>query len=67
VRGWVSLALLNINVSLFKKCCLVKALDGTEHNILWDNSDLDCPELRGGLEEVDLEFDTMHTSEEDNE
>ena len=63
--GWVSLAVVNINVSLFKKCCLINAPDGTEYNILWGNSDLDCPELRGGLEKVDLEFDTVHTSEED--
>jgi len=45
----------------------MNALDGTECNILWDNSDLNCPELIGGLEEVDLVFDTMHTSEADNE
>lgn len=67
VRGWVSLAGLNVNVSLFKKCCLIIALDGTEYIILWDSSDLDCPELRGGLGEVDLELDTMHRSEEDIE
>jgi len=64
---WFSLAVLSINVSLFKKCCLINAPDGTECNNLLVNSDLECPELRGGLEEVDLEFDTVHMSEEDDE
>ena len=57
------MAVLNINVSLFKKCCLINALDGMEYNILRDNSDLDFPELRrSGLEELGLEPDTVHTS-----
>jgi hypothetical protein len=30
----------------FKKCCITNALDDTKGDILWDNSDLDCPDLK---------------------
>jgi hypothetical protein len=52
----------------FKKCCITNSLDGTENYILWDSSDLDCPDLKSGLEEsVDSECETECTSEEDSE
>jgi hypothetical protein len=61
------LALLNINLLLIKKCCIINAFGGTEYNILWDHSDLDCPDLRGYLEGVDLECETGRKREEDSE
>jgi hypothetical protein len=61
----VSLALLNVWLSLFKKCCVIDALYGTEFDILRDNSDLNCPDLSGDLEDVDMKcHSTGHTSEE---
>jgi hypothetical protein len=33
----------------FKKCSITNALDGKE-DILWDNSDFDCPDLKSDLE-----------------
>jgi hypothetical protein len=52
----------------FKKCCITNTLDGTEDDILWDNSDLDCHDLKSDLEEsVDSECETGCTSEEGSE
>jgi hypothetical protein len=52
----------------FKKCCIKNALDGTECGILWENSDLDCSDLKIDFEEsVDLECETECRSEEDSE
>jgi hypothetical protein len=56
----VSLALL------VKKCCIICALDGIEFDILRDNSDLNCPDLRGDFEDADVKCQTGHTSEEDS-
>jgi len=58
--GVVSLALL------VKKCCIICALDGIEFDILRDNSDLNCPDLRGDFEDADVKCQTGHTSEEDS-
>jgi hypothetical protein len=51
---------------LFKKCCITDALDGTENDIIWDNSDLDYLDLKSDLEgSVDFEYDGC-TNEEDS-
>jgi hypothetical protein len=68
---WVSTAWKKIagktGEQSFKKCCITNALDGTEDYILWDNSDLDCPDLKSDLEEsVDSECGAGCTSEEVN-
>jgi hypothetical protein len=52
----------------FKKRCIINALDGTEVNILWGNSDLDCPDLESDLgKSVDSKCETGGTNEEDND
>jgi hypothetical protein len=39
-----------------------------QDDILWDNSDLDCPDLKSNLEEsVGLEYETGCTSEADSD
>jgi hypothetical protein len=96
--GVVSLALLNVWLWLFKKCCIIDVLGGTEFDILtlilltwriwwapnnarrWqmgfnsafkglrDNSDLNCTDLSGDLEDVDMKcHPTGRTSEEAND
>jgi hypothetical protein len=52
----------------FKKCCITNAPNGTEDDMLWDSCDLDCPDLKGDLEEsVHSECETGCSSEEDSE
>jgi hypothetical protein len=52
----------------FKRCCITNVLDGAEDGVLWDDSDLDCPDLKGGVEEsVDLESETEGIGEVDGE
>jgi hypothetical protein len=36
----------------FKKCCIKNSLDGMECSILWNNSDLDCSDLKTVFEEI---------------
>jgi hypothetical protein len=65
--AWKKIAGKTVEQS-FKKCCVTNALDGTEDDILWENSDLDCTDLKSDLEEsVDSECETGCTSEEDSE
>jgi hypothetical protein len=45
------LALLSIRLSSFKKFRITNAFDGTENDILRDNSDHDCLDLKSELEE----------------
>ena len=63
----MSLALLNIWLSLVKKCCIINSLDGTEYDILRDNSDLNRPDLRGDFEDADVKCQTGCTHEENSE
>jgi hypothetical protein len=64
---WKTIAGKTVELS-FKKCCITKALNGTEDDILRDNSDLDCPDLKSDLEQsVDSDCETGCTSEEDSE
>jgi hypothetical protein len=36
----------------FKKLCITNALNGTESDIVWDNSNLDCPDLKKRLRRI---------------
>jgi hypothetical protein len=52
----------------FKKCYVTNEFDDTEDGIWWENSDLDCLDLKSYLEEsVGSESETGWTSEEDRE
>lgn len=65
---WVSAAWKIIGETLehsFKKCCITNALDEIKGDISWDDSDLDCPDLKNDLEEsVDSKCETRCKSEE---
>jgi hypothetical protein len=52
--GWVSLAMSNIRLSSFNKLPITNALDDIEDGILWDNSDLNCPDLKERLQKKHL-------------
>jgi hypothetical protein len=52
--GWVSLAMFNVRLSSFNKLPITNALDGIEDGILWDNSDLNCPDLKVRLQNKHL-------------
>jgi hypothetical protein len=54
-------------LSLVKKCCIINSLDGTEYDILRDNSDLNRPDLRGDFEDADVKCQTGCTHEENSE
>jgi hypothetical protein len=51
-----------------QQCYIRNALDGTAHDILEGNSDLNCPDLNRNLREsVNSECETACTTEEDSE
>jgi hypothetical protein len=64
--AWKKIAGKTVQQSI-KECCITNELDGTG-DILWDNSNLDCPDLKSDLEEsVGSECETGCTSEDDSE
>jgi hypothetical protein len=56
------------NMTVIQEMLHDSSLVSTDDDILWNNSDLDCPDIKSNLEEsVDSECETGYPNEEDNE